>query len=129
MCGFLVLDQTSELREGVVSVCAMLNKHGEGTLYFGVKNDGTVVGQEIGAKTMRDVGRAIMEHISPVIYPTIEEEQHGGMNIVKVTFEGSEQPYQAYHVPRHGKPRHRFKAYSGCMRCYWMQGGIRAGSI
>ena len=90
---------TSELREGVVSVCAMLNKHGEGTLYFGVKNDGTVVGQEIGAKTMRDVGRAIMEHISPVIYPTIGEEQHGGMNIIKVTFEGSEQPYQAYHVP------------------------------
>ena len=56
---------TSELREGVVSVCAMLNKHGEGTLYFGVKNDGTVVGQEIGAKTMRDVGRISFPDTDP----------------------------------------------------------------
>ena len=33
---------TSELDEGVISLSSMLNKHGEGTLYFGVKNDGTV---------------------------------------------------------------------------------------
>ena len=31
---------TSELEKGVISLVEMLNKHGEGTLYFGVKNDG-----------------------------------------------------------------------------------------
>lgn len=30
---------TSELIEGVISLSAMLNKHGEGTVYFGVKNN------------------------------------------------------------------------------------------
>ena len=28
---------TSELIEGVISISAMLNKHGEGMVYFGVK--------------------------------------------------------------------------------------------
>lgn len=31
---------TSELAEGVISLSAMLNKHGEGTVYFGVKKCG-----------------------------------------------------------------------------------------
>ncbi len=35
---------TSELIEGVISLAAMLNKHGEGTVYFGVKNNGDVIG-------------------------------------------------------------------------------------
>ena len=28
---------TSELKEGVVSIAAILNKHGKGELYFGIK--------------------------------------------------------------------------------------------
>lgn len=34
---------TSELKEGVISIAAILNKHGKGTLYFGVKNNGDVI--------------------------------------------------------------------------------------
>ena len=34
---------TSELNDGIISLSSMLNKHGEGTLYFGVKNDDTVI--------------------------------------------------------------------------------------
>ena len=32
---------TGELNEAMVSVSAMLNKHKEGKVYFGLKNDGT----------------------------------------------------------------------------------------
>ena len=35
---------TGELNEGIVSIVAILNKHQAGELYFGVKNDGTVLG-------------------------------------------------------------------------------------
>ena len=28
---------TAELREGIISIATILNKHGKGTLYFGVK--------------------------------------------------------------------------------------------
>ena len=37
---------TGELKEGVISVASILNKHGEGMLYFGVKNNGDVIGQK-----------------------------------------------------------------------------------
>ena len=51
---------TSELDKGVISLCAMLNKHENGTLYFGVRNDGVVVGQKnINENTLRDVSRRI----------------------------------------------------------------------
>ena len=39
---------TSELKEGVISIASMLNKHGSCELYFGVKNDGEAIGQQIG---------------------------------------------------------------------------------
>jgi ATP-dependent DNA helicase RecG len=46
---------TSELKEAVISIVAMLNKHQRGELWFGVKNDGTVAGQQISDKTIRVV--------------------------------------------------------------------------
>ena len=36
---------TGELKESVISIASILNKHGSGKLYFGVKNDGTVIGR------------------------------------------------------------------------------------
>lgn len=57
---------TSELIEGVISISAMLNKHGEGIVYFGVKNNGDVIGQkDINENTLRDVSRKIAEGIKP----------------------------------------------------------------
>lgn len=45
-----------ELNDGIISLSSMLNKHGEGTLYFGIKNDGTVIGQkDIAESTLRDI--------------------------------------------------------------------------
>ncbi|MBQ9069183.1 MAG: putative DNA binding domain-containing protein, partial [Eggerthellaceae bacterium] len=91
---------TSELKEGVVSIASILNKHGHGKLYFGVHNNGTVIGQEVGDTTLRTISQAIGNHISPAIYPTISKESYGGRDIVVVEFEGTQQPYLAYNIPR-----------------------------
>ena len=57
---------TSELIDGVISLSAMLNKHNEGTVYFGVKNNGDVIGQkDLNENTLRDVSRKISEGIKP----------------------------------------------------------------
>ena len=48
---------TGELKEGVVSIAAILNKHQKGELYFGIKPDGTPIGQQISEKTLRDIRR------------------------------------------------------------------------
>ena len=38
---------TSELKEAIISIVAILNKHQNGRLIFGVRNDGIVIGQHI----------------------------------------------------------------------------------
>jgi ATP-dependent DNA helicase RecG len=87
---------TSELKEGVISIVSMLNKHGKGELYFGIKNDGTVVGQDISENTLRDVSQSIAENIDPKIYPEIKEISIENKSCVVVRFEGSDIPYFAF---------------------------------
>ena len=90
---------TGELKEGIISIGSILNKHENGELYFGVKNNGDVIGQEIGDSTLRDVSRAIRENIKPAIYPVVEEQKHGGQKVVHVKFSGKHRPYLAYKIP------------------------------
>ena len=91
---------TGELKEGVISVASMLNKHGEGTLYFGVKNNGDVIGQIVNDQTLRTVSQAIGNHIKPRVYPTIYKKAYGERDVVVVEFEGHNKPYLAYNIPR-----------------------------
>ena len=91
---------TGELKEGVVSVASILNKHGRGTLYFGVRNNGDVIGQIINDQTLRTISQAIGNHVRPRVYPTIYKKPYGEREVVVVEFEGHNQPYTAYNVPR-----------------------------
>lgn len=86
----------AELKEGIVSITAILNKHGMGELWFGVKNDGTVVGLDVGEKTLRDLSQSIAAHIEPKIYPQVSIEKHQRKKCIKVAFCGKESPYFAY---------------------------------
>jgi len=87
---------TSELKEAIVSISAMLNKHQKGGLYFGINNDGRVIGQDIGESTLRDVSRAISENIEPKIYPRIACASIDGIACIHVEFQGNDAPYYAY---------------------------------
>lgn len=87
---------TSELKEGLISLSSMLNKHGYGTLYFGIKDNGDVIGQQIGDKTLRDISQAIANNIKPQLIPTIVLELFDNKNIIKVQVNGSNKPYSAF---------------------------------
>lgn len=87
---------TGELKEGMISIASMLNKNGRGVLYFGVRNDGEIVGQQIGDRTMREISQGIATAIKPQIIPTIIMELCDDKNVIKVTVEGDEKPYSAY---------------------------------
>ena len=91
---------TAELKEGVISMVAILNKHGSGELYFGVKNNGDVVGQQITDKTLRDISQEISSHVRPVIYPEVVIKKFEDKEVAYVKFEGKRKPYLAYHIPR-----------------------------
>ena len=85
-----------ELKEALISIAAMLNKHGGGELWFGIRNDGTPVGFDVTDKTLRDLSQAIAAHIEPKIFPTISAELAGGKHCVKIAFTGEDAPYYAY---------------------------------
>ncbi|PIU17710.1 MAG: ATP-dependent DNA helicase [Elusimicrobia bacterium CG08_land_8_20_14_0_20_59_10] len=87
---------TSELKEAVAAIGAMLNKHGRGEIYFGVKDDGLIVGQQLGKNTAGDISRAISAHLEPEISPEIKRININGKECIKVTFRGHEKPYYAY---------------------------------
>ncbi len=87
---------TGELKEAIISLSSMLNKHSHGTVYFGVRNDGTVVGQKIGDRTLRDVSQMVANSIKPQIIPTITLEFTDDCNVIKLEASGNEKPYSAF---------------------------------
>lgn len=84
---------TSEINEAIKSICAMLNKHGHGTIYFGVLPNGEAKGQIVVESTLRDISRKIFEAINPQIIPTINKINVDEKEIIEVKFSGNEKPY------------------------------------
>lgn len=87
---------TGELKEAMDDVASILNKVGKGTLYFGIKSNGDVCGQDVSASTLDDVATFFKKAIKPMIYPSIKEEIIEGKQIIKVEFTGYERPYSSF---------------------------------
>lgn len=87
---------TGELKEAVISIGSIINKHQKGELYFGVKNNGEVVGQTVTEKTIRDISKSISDNIEPKIFPSIKEITLEGKNCIHIEFSGSNIPYYAF---------------------------------
>ena len=86
----------AELSEGLISIAAILNKHGGGELWFGLKNDGRPVGMDVSETTLRKVSQAIAAHIEPKIYPEVSTVTLDGKSCIRVAFSGSQSPYFAH---------------------------------
>ena len=88
---------TSETKEGLISIASILNKHKKGNLYFGVKDNGDVIGQDIGKDTERKLSRDISDNIKPAIwYEITTRHSDDGRSFIEVAFNGSNAPYSAY---------------------------------
>ena len=87
---------TGEMKQAMISISSILNKHGIGTLYFGVKPNGDICGQDVSESSLRDVSRAVYESIRPQIYPAIEEIVLEGKHLIKIEFNGNNTPYSAF---------------------------------
>lgn len=84
---------TSECKEAMSSICAMLNKHHYGEVYFGIRPDGTPIGQDITEDTLRTISQKISNCIEPKIYPKIQKVIIDDKECIHVTFEGDRVPY------------------------------------
>ena len=87
---------TGELKEGIISIVSILNKHQSGKLYFGIKDNGDIIGQEVSSKTIREVSKAISENIEPKIYPVVNKIKLDDKECILVEFDGDDIPYLAF---------------------------------
>lgn len=83
------------LDKGLLSLTAMLNKSGYGKIFFGVQNDGTIIGlnESMGEETIKKISTRIMELISPLIVPKITLERSGDLIYLTVEASGYNKPY------------------------------------
>lgn len=87
----------AQLKEGVISLSAMLNKVGKGELYFGINDEGKVVGLDVGKKTLADITHEIQNNLKPLpIKVLIEEVILEEKSVIRVNVEGQDKPYSAY---------------------------------
>lgn len=87
-------ESLSQLDKGLKSISAMLNKHGRGTVYFGVADNGEVCGVVLGKNTLMDIRNRIADKIDPRIYAEIKDYKDENQKVyVKVTAYGSDAPY------------------------------------
>ncbi|MCD8109882.1 MAG: ATP-binding protein, partial [Clostridiales bacterium] len=87
---------TGEINEAMISISSILNKHGHGKIFFGLKNDGSPNKFTIVDSTLRDVSRKIFESIRPQIYPEVKTEFFDNVEIIVVNFKGKDKPYSAF---------------------------------
>ena len=103
---------TAELKNGLASISSILNKKGYGTLYFGVRDNGDIVGQDIGQDTIRDISSEIRSYISPNCEYEIESKtSDDGKQFIVINFSGDRPPYSAYgrYYIRHSDQDHAMK--------------------
>ncbi|MBI4035641.1 putative DNA binding domain-containing protein [Candidatus Daviesbacteria bacterium] len=86
----------SELDAGGETICGFTNQKG-GTLYFGIRNDGEVVGiQTIGEKTLIDVAQFVFDNLEPQKILSVTKENIGGLEVIKVIVDKSSTPYHTF---------------------------------
>ena len=94
-----ILEYKESLAEKEVAgrdICAFANKNG-GTLYFGIKNDGTCVGMSsISEKTVRDFSQFYHDNFEPRLYPDVIVEEIGGKEVLKVVVAKSNMPHHTF---------------------------------
>ena len=87
-------ESLSQLDKGLKSLTAMLNKHGEGNVYFGVSDNGDVCGMDIGKDTLMNIRNRIRDKIEPRIYAEIKDyKEEKGKKYIKVSAKGTDIPY------------------------------------
>lgn len=87
----------AQLDAGIDSLSAMLNKHCDGTIFFGVDNDGNIVGlkDQLGKETAKKISHRISEYIKPVIVPDISFLEYEEKIVIKVSAHGNNRPYSS----------------------------------
>ena len=80
--------------KGIRSLTAMLNRHGYGTVFFGVEDNGNVKGMQIGKNTLLDIRNRVRDLVSPQILVQLDAcKDEDGKSYISMSARGSDIPY------------------------------------
>lgn len=83
-----------QLDRGIKSLTAMLNRQGFGRVFFGVDDDGTVKGLDIGKTTLMDIRNRVKDLVAPQILAKIEPfKDENGKSYIRISAVGTNIPY------------------------------------
>jgi ATP-dependent DNA helicase RecG len=85
--------------DAIAALVSFSNLRG-GTVYFGVKNDGAILGLSISEKTLRDVANRITDTTDPQIIAEVRiEEQDGKTILACIVGESDAKPHKYKNIP------------------------------
>lgn len=83
-----------QLDKGLRSLSAMLNRQNRGTVYFGVNDQGEVIGMDIGEDTAQSIRNLVHSTIQPHIIPEVTEHTtDDGKRYITLHANGHDAPY------------------------------------
>lgn len=83
-----------QLDKGVKSLSAMLNRQNYGSVFFGVDDDGNVIGMDVGKNTTERIRNAVRNYILPQVVPEIEVHTTSeGKEYIELRASGYNVPY------------------------------------
>lgn len=77
-------ESLAEQNEAIDALCAFTNADG-GTVFFGVQDDGTILGAAVGTNTLEGLAAKIARSLFPQTVPRIDQLTLGGKTIVALT--------------------------------------------
>jgi ATP-dependent DNA helicase RecG len=77
---------TGELKEAMLTLCALLNGVG-GTVLFGVRPDGRIVGQQVSDQTLRDIAQAADRFEPPTDFALERMQIGSGREVLAISVE------------------------------------------
>ncbi len=84
---------TAELKHALEDICAFANT-GEGIVYFGIKDTGELIGQDVSDDTLKRVSTTILSAIEPRVYPNVYEDKINNKSVLVVEVKnGPDKPY------------------------------------
>lgn len=76
----------AQLDRGLISLTSMINRHSRGVVHFGVADDGTVVGIDVGKDTLERIRNRIATAIDPeIIADIVESRTDDGRTYVSIS--------------------------------------------